>query len=119
MLISITRGALSKSIQVFIIAALTMTLSLPVVTGQTQKSPMAGEWSSYGGDNTSAKYSALDQINKDNFSKLKIAWRWKSVDEFLSKQVAGGEWWSKAENIFDTLQEESPTGHASFCSCGD
>src|SRR5262249_11089134 len=28
-------------------------------------------------DPLSTRYSPLDQINKDNFSKLKIAWRWK------------------------------------------
>lgn len=87
-----------------------MTPALPrVAVGQTQKGATTGEWTGYGGDNSSAKYSPLDQINKDNFAQLKIAWRWKSVDAFLSKQTVGGEWWSKAENIFEDLQEENPT----------
>jgi len=34
-----------------------------------------GEWRYYSGDNGSKKYSPLDQINKDNVSKLRIAWR--------------------------------------------
>jgi glucose dehydrogenase/cytochrome c5 len=33
------------------------------------------EWKTYGGDLASMRYSPLDQINKDNFSKLQIAWR--------------------------------------------
>jgi quinoprotein glucose dehydrogenase len=33
------------------------------------------EWKTYGGDLASMRYSSLDQINKDNFSKLKVAWR--------------------------------------------
>ena len=33
------------------------------------------EWKTYGGDLASLRYSPLDQINKDNFSKLQIAWR--------------------------------------------
>jgi quinoprotein glucose dehydrogenase len=33
------------------------------------------EWTTYGGDLASMRYSSLDQINKDNFSKLRIAWR--------------------------------------------
>ena len=33
------------------------------------------EWRSYAGTNASAKYSPLDQINKDNVRSLKIAWR--------------------------------------------
>jgi glucose dehydrogenase len=34
-----------------------------------------GEWTSYGGDLASRRYSPLDQINKDNFGKLEVAWR--------------------------------------------
>ena len=33
------------------------------------------EWKTYGGDLASMRYSPLDQINKDNFSKLQVAWR--------------------------------------------
>jgi quinoprotein glucose dehydrogenase len=37
--------------------------------------PGKGEWTMYGADLASTRYSSLDQINKDNFSKLQIAWR--------------------------------------------
>ena len=37
-----------------------------------------GEWPHWGGDLGSSKYSALDQINRDNVKNLRIAWRWKS-----------------------------------------
>lgn len=37
-----------------------------------------GEWRYYGGDAESTKYSPLDQINRDNASKLQIAWTWKA-----------------------------------------
>ena len=37
-----------------------------------------GEWPSYGGDVTSHRYSPLDQINSNNFSKLQVAWRFKT-----------------------------------------
>jgi quinoprotein glucose dehydrogenase len=33
------------------------------------------EWKTYGGDLASTRYSPLDQINKDNFSKLQPVWR--------------------------------------------
>jgi quinoprotein glucose dehydrogenase len=33
------------------------------------------EWKTYGGDLASMRYSPLEQVNKDNFSKLRIAWR--------------------------------------------
>ena len=44
------------------------------------QSPPVGEWTHYGGNAASQKYSALDQINKDTVGKLKIAWRWTSPD---------------------------------------
>jgi quinoprotein glucose dehydrogenase len=37
-----------------------------------------GEWKTYGGDLGNTRYAALDQINKDNFNKLEVAWRFKS-----------------------------------------
>ncbi len=37
-----------------------------------------GEWRTYGGDLRSTRYAPLDQINKDNFSKLEVAWRFKT-----------------------------------------
>ena len=36
------------------------------------------EWKTYGGDLRSTRYSPLAQINKDNFSKLEVAWRFKT-----------------------------------------
>jgi len=40
--------------------------------------PSTGEWKSYGGDLGSTRYATLDQITKDNFNKLEIAWRFKT-----------------------------------------
>jgi len=37
-----------------------------------------GEWLQHRGDYASTNYSPLDQINKENVKKLKIAWRWKT-----------------------------------------
>ena len=39
-----------------------------------------GDWRSWGGDAGSTRYSALDQINKDNVQNLEIAWRWYSAN---------------------------------------
>src|SRR5262245_32063439 len=38
------------------------------------------EWRNYSADNRSTKYSPLDQINKDNVSKLRVAWRHAQAD---------------------------------------
>jgi len=45
------------------------------VSGQAKK---PGEWPTYGGDLASTRYSPLDQITKENFNKLEVAWRFKT-----------------------------------------
>lgn len=46
-----------------------------------------GEWPVYGADNRATKYSPLNQINADNVSKLRVAWKWESPDgEILKRQ---------------------------------
>jgi quinoprotein glucose dehydrogenase len=47
------------------------------VSGQSQTRKV-GEWPTYGADLASTRYSPLDQINKDNFNKLEVAWRFKT-----------------------------------------
>ena len=42
--------------------------------------PPDAEWRAYGGTYASARYSPLDQINRDNVSQLRVAWRWRSPD---------------------------------------
>jgi quinoprotein glucose dehydrogenase len=37
-----------------------------------------GEWKTYGGDLGNTRYAPLDQITKDNFNKLEVAWRFKT-----------------------------------------
>ena len=36
------------------------------------------EWRSYGADLGNTRYAALQQINAGNFSKLEVAWRFKT-----------------------------------------
>src|SRR5215831_12226450 len=43
-----------------------------------QQRPPNREWTTYGGDLSNTHYSPLDQINKDNFNKLEVAWRFKA-----------------------------------------
>ncbi len=53
-------------------------LSLPVAdrgTTPISATKGVGEWTTYGADLASTRYSPLDQINKDNFKQLQIAWR--------------------------------------------
>jgi quinoprotein glucose dehydrogenase len=67
----------SAALSAFTFIALTLAAH-----GQAQKSapsiaPKPGEWRWLNGDPLSTRYSSLDQITKDNFKDLKIAWRWK------------------------------------------
>ncbi len=53
-------------------------LSLPIsatTVGTSAAIAKDTEWTTYGADLASTKYAPLDQVNKDNFSKLQIAWR--------------------------------------------
>ena len=54
-----------------------MTLGA-AVTASAQAGAPAGEWRYYGGDSGSTKYSALDQITRENVGDLRIAWRWRA-----------------------------------------
>lgn len=54
---------------------------------QTPPAPNA-EWPSYGGTNWSQRYSALDQITRDNFKNLQIAWTWRTPDVELARALA-------------------------------
>lgn len=50
------------------------------------QSPAAGaEWPSYAGDKASTKYSPLSQIDGSNFSRLKVAWTWRSPEEAVTR----------------------------------
>ncbi|MEX0820796.1 MAG: pyrroloquinoline quinone-dependent dehydrogenase [Rhodothermales bacterium] len=42
------------------------------------------EWASYRGDRAVTGYSALDQIDRDNVSRLEVAWVYETGDERLS-----------------------------------
>jgi quinoprotein glucose dehydrogenase len=47
-------------------------------TTSGQPSTKNGEWPHYTADLTGSRYSPLDQINAANFSKLEVAWRFKT-----------------------------------------
>jgi quinoprotein glucose dehydrogenase len=45
---------------------------------RAQQGATNGEWRTYGGDLGMTRYAPLDQINAGNFSKLQVAWRFKT-----------------------------------------
>src|SRR5207302_6305785 len=64
-----------------LILSVTAATTLPArsqdAKAQPSVAPKPGEWRYLNADPQSTRYSPLDQINKDNFKDLKIAWRWK------------------------------------------
>jgi quinoprotein glucose dehydrogenase len=56
--------------------AVPLQLTTSLASGQAGQP--AGEWRTYGADLASTRYAPLDQINKDNFGKLQLAWRFKT-----------------------------------------
>ena len=60
------------------VAAFSTLLLTGTVPVRSQSQSKVGEWRTYGADLASTRYSALDQINRDNFSKLQVAWRFKT-----------------------------------------
>lgn len=88
---------------------MTLLVAVSLATVLAAQAPGApatarGEWPTYGGDLASTKYSPLDQITAANFASLKIAWRAKSPDGFLSLTLPDGtEWSADSKLIFDEL----------------
>src|SRR5258705_3831744 len=61
----------------FAIAAWTLSSPTRGASASLSVTAKPGEWRYLNSDPLSTRYSPLDQINKDNFKDLKIAWRWK------------------------------------------
>ena len=59
-----------------------VAVALPAVSLPQEATP-GGEWRYFGGDKGFTRYSALDQINRDNVGDLQIAWRRSAVSDRL------------------------------------
>src|SRR5262245_60811171 len=68
--------ALSRSL--ILLLSLGVALAAAPSVARAQGGAKNGEWPTYGGDLGNTRYSALDQINADNFNKLEVAWRFKT-----------------------------------------
>ena len=64
--------------RIHLLGAAIVGICLSAAVTSAQKGAPNGEWRTYGGDLANTRYAALDQINKSNFSKLEVAWRFKT-----------------------------------------
>ncbi|MDG2278331.1 MAG: pyrroloquinoline quinone-dependent dehydrogenase [Pseudomonadales bacterium] len=95
--------------RVWLRSAVVVVLSNFAVAEELPVGTEGGQWRAYGGDKAGTKYSPLDQINRDNFQELEVAWRWVSADGFLTKTTAaGGEWSAPRDDVVGQLVRENP-----------
>ena len=75
-----------------------------------------GEWRYWGADAWSTRYSALDQINSQNFDSLQVAWQWNAgqygEDEYYrtTPLYANGRLLTVATNRRDAFAIDPATG---------
>jgi len=55
-----------------------VSLPGPTPTSSGRWPPSSTDWATYGGDLASRRYRPFDQINRDNFKDLEVAWRYKT-----------------------------------------
>ena len=74
-----------KRIAIRVVPALVLLVAVyawvaPLVSGQASPMPSTknGEWPMYTADLRGSKYSPLAEVNSTNFSKLEVAWRFKT-----------------------------------------
>jgi quinoprotein glucose dehydrogenase len=75
-----SRQALRNTLAIALLASAFAWLE-PGMAGQqptAQPSTKNGEWPAYGGDMRNTRYSPLSQIDASNFSKMEVAWRFKT-----------------------------------------
>src|SRR5215213_8781998 len=61
-------------------------LSLVSFSGAAEK-PTTADWPNPGNDKSGTRYSTLDQINRQNVSKLEVAWTYRVDDADASKNT--------------------------------
>src|SRR5580765_4081963 len=71
---------LTRTVPALVLLGAGLVWLQPHVAGQAtgQPSTKNGEWPMYTADLKGSKYSPLDQINANNFSKMEVAWRFKT-----------------------------------------
>lgn len=66
-----------------LLAVLTLCAAVATIGVAASQMPQALEWRYYGGNKGFTRYSALDQINRDNVKSSRIAWRRPAVNNKL------------------------------------
>ena len=71
----------------FRFAGVGVALLMGAVVAWAQQGARGGEWARYGADAGTTKYAPLDQVDKQNVSRLRIAWQRPAVDPSITTRV--------------------------------
>ena len=78
------------------LASLATALAFLPMSAAAQQGATEGEWRAYGADDGATKYSALNQITRDNVDDLRIAWSRPAVDPSIVEASMS----ERPDNIF-------------------
>lgn len=71
----------------------TATVLVSVLAAQ-DRTGRQDEWRHYASDSASTKYSALSQIDRENFKNLQTAWTWQSPEDAIVKENPSVKTWA-------------------------
>ena len=75
------------SIRILGRSAAVAAIVLVAHTAVAQNGATNGEWREYSGDLGASKYAPLDQIDRSNVARLRIAWRRPALDAIVTAQA--------------------------------
>ena len=83
---------MTRRLEVFALLALALWATVPAgsASDENRRAVADVEWSHYGGDRASTKYSPAAQIDASNVGRLEIAWRWTTPDRTIETTAPFG-----------------------------
>src|SRR3982751_3855227 len=82
------RGVFMTRLRILSVIGLVVLVCAPALVGQY--GVKTADWTTFGGDNGSTRYSPLDQITKENVRNLQVAWTFKT-DNYAPSAVPQSE----------------------------
>lgn len=70
-------NSIRRTLRRAFLGACFVALAMPAAGARAAAQSASGEWPNYHRDLASTRYSPLDQITRDNVSRLAVAWAWK------------------------------------------
>ena len=120
-------NAMATRLRVVTLMLMVVLASWTTASLQGQAGAPKGEWRTYGGDLGHTRYAPLDQITAANFSKLEVAWRFKTDNlgprlEFNLQStplVVGGRLYSTAGTRRAVVSLDAATGELKWVHSED